>query len=357
MSSILFIIIAILMLGLLILVHETGHYITGRLLGFKINEFAIGLGPKIFSKEIKGIVYSLRLIPMGGFVAFHGEDEEEEKDPRAMNNMPWYKRAVVMFAGAGFNLLFAFLVTVIMTCAVGYYAPSINEVFPESDLYGVAQQGDIIRSVNGKEIVVPARLQMELDKIPFDEDVNLTLLRNGEKIDVTVKRYYDEESGRYLVGYRPQYVNVDPNIFQSTAYAFKHNVYMVQYTYEALFGLITGRVGIENVTGPISTIGQIGATVEESAVGEAASMLTSGEKVIQTLLTVLQLLVILSINLAVMNLIPFPALDGFRLFSALIEGITRKHIPRKIEGIVNFAGLIILVGLMVVLEITRLRGN
>ena len=189
MGSIPFIIIAILMLGLLILVHELGHFITGRLLGFKINEFSIGMGPKIFSKEKKGILYSLRAIPMGGFVAFHGEDDESENDPLAMNNMPWYKRAIVMFSGAGFNILFALIITAILISSVGYYAPKIENINDKSQLYNVAQSGDIIYAINGKTLVSANEFKPELDKIANDDVINFTVLRNGEKIQYSSKRY------------------------------------------------------------------------------------------------------------------------------------------------------------------------
>lgn len=356
MGSIPFIIIAILMLGLLILVHELGHFITGRLLGFKINEFSIGMGPKIFSKEKKGIIYSLRWIPMGGFVAFHGEDEDGEDDPRAMNNMPWYKRAIVMFSGAGFNILFAFVVTAILVCSVGYYAPRIHSVNEKSAIYNVAQPGDVICEVNNKKILSVGQFQEELEKIDGDSPIHLTVLRNGEVIDYETSRYYDETEGRYLIGITQDYSHIDVNFFESFGYSFRYNVWMTKTMYSTLWKLVSGQLenGLKDVTGPISTIGQIGGFVEESANGEMAQSLTLGERITQTIGVIMELLVIISMNLAIMNLLPIPALDGFRLLFALIEGVTKKHIPRKIEGTINAIGLIVLVGLMFALEISKL---
>lgn len=353
MGSIPFFIIAILMLGLLILVHELGHFITGRLLGFKINEFSIGMGPKLFSKEKKGILYSLRAIPMGGFVAFHGEDEEDN-DPRAMNNMPWYKRAIVMFAGAGFNILFAFILTAIIVCSVGYYAPKLDTIDEKSALYAVAQQGDIIYAVNGKKLVSPAEFSTELQKIGDNETIEFSVLRDGEKIKYQTTRYFDEAENKYMIGIRYGYGVVNVNIFQSFDYSFRYNLWMTKTMYKTLGQLITGKIGLDGVTGPISTIGAIGGMVEESATGDAAQNLSIADRFRQTLVMVTELLVIISMNLAIMNLLPIPALDGFRLLFALIEGITKKHIPRKIEGIINTVGLIVLVGIMVILEISKL---
>ncbi len=356
MSSIPFIIIAILMLGILILVHELGHFVTGRLLGFKINEFSIGMGPKIFSKEKKGILYSLRWIPMGGFVAFHGEDEDGENDPEAMNNMPWYKRAVVMFAGAGFNIIFAFLVTAILVCSAGYYAPQIHSIDEKSKLYNVAQPGDIIYEINNKKIISVGHFQTELDKIPGNENINLTVLRDGQYINYDTTRFYDENEDRYLIGITQNYTKIDVNFFESFAYSFRYNVWMTGTMYTTLWELVTGQLenGLRDVTGPISTIGQIGGFVEESANGEIAQTLSVRERITQTIAVIMELLVIISMNLAIMNLLPIPALDGFRLLFALIEGITKKHIPRKIEGTINAIGLIALVGLMVILEFSKL---
>lgn len=353
MGSIPFIIIAILMLGLLILVHELGHFITGRLLGFKINEFSIGMGPKLFSKEKKGILYSLRAIPMGGFVAFHGEDGDED-DPCAMNNMPWYKRAIVMFSGAGFNILFALIITAILTMSVGYYAPEIHSVNEQSGLYNVAQKGDLIYAVNGKTLADATEFQMELEKISADAVINLTILRSGEKIDYSVKRYFDAESGGYLIGIQNTYGIVEPGFFESIGHSFRYNVWMTKTMYKTLWELVTGKISLENVTGPISTIGQLSGIVEETANNEYVQELSFKERAAQVIQTITQLLVIISMNLAIMNLLPIPALDGFRLLFALIEGVTKKHIPRKIEGIINAAGLIFLIGLMVVLEVSKI---
>ncbi len=354
MGSIPFIIIAILMLGLLILVHELGHFITGRLLGFKINEFSIGMGPKLFSKEKKGILYSLRAIPMGGFVAFKGEDDEDENDPQAMNNMPWYKRAVVMFSGAGFNILFAFLLTAILVLSVGYYAPKLETIDEKSALYGIAQKGDIITEVNGKKLVSPNEFGIEIGKIPEKQPIELTVLRNGEEVTYQANRYYDEEADKYLIGITYGYDVINLNFFESFGYSFRYNVWMTKTMYQTLGGLVTGEIGLEGVTGPISTIGAIGGIVEESTNGEGAMGLTLADKVRQAVIIITELLVIISMNLAIMNLLPIPALDGFRLLFALIEGVTKRHIPRKIEGIINGVGLAVLVGIMVLLEVSKL---
>lgn len=351
LKSIPFWIIGIVMLGLLILVHEFGHYITGRLLKFKINEFAVGMGPKLFSKEKNGIVYSLRAVPLGGFVAFHGEDEETENDPQAMNNMAWWKRAIVMFSGAGFNIVFAFVVTALLICCIGYSAPKLNIVNENAPAAQVLQVDDIIYSVNGKQVLFPAEISDFFNKVENDEEINLTVIRDGNKIDVTTKRYFDAESNKYILGITYSAGEVRPNFFESFSYSAKYNWYMTEATYKFLGQLIKGEADVNQVTGPISTIGTIGGYVKEVAEVENVS---AGERIRNVIVLIINFLAVISMNLAVMNLLPLPALDGFRLLFAVIEGITGKHIPRKAEGIINAVGLFVLIGLVTALEISKL---
>lgn len=351
LKSIPFWIIGILMLGLLILVHEFGHYITGRLLKFKINEFSVGMGPKLFSKEKNGIVYSLRAVPLGGFVAFHGEDEETENDPQAMNNMAWWKRAIVMFSGAGFNIIFAFVVTALLICGIGYSAPKLSIVNENTPAAEVLQVDDIIYSVNGKQVLFPGEMSEMLQNTKDDEPINLTVIRDGNKVDVTTKRYFDAENNKHMLGITFSYDTLHPNFFESFSYSAKYNWYMTEATYKFLGQLVSGKADINQVTGPISTIGTIGGYVKEVAEAETVSV---GERIRDVIVLIVNFLAIISMNLAVMNLLPLPALDGFRLLFALIEGITGKHINRKAEGIINAAGLFVLIGLVAALEISKL---
>jgi len=351
LSSIPFWIIAILILGLLILVHEFGHYITGRLLKFKIEEFSIGMGPKLISKVKNGIRYSLRAIPMGGFVAFHGEDGENGNDTEAMNNQPAWKRAIVMFAGAGFNIIFAFLLTAILTCAVGYAAPRLSDVDENAPITSVAQEGDFIYAVNGHRIVNYSQLSDEIARIADDEVFEVTLLRDGEKIKFDTQKFYNTEAKTYMVGITYYGDVVEQNLFEAFGYSFKFNVWMAKYMYKTLGQLVTGKLSVDNVTGPISTIGSIGGIVQDTYESEE---INSADKVRAIIEIIVFLLVIISLNLAIMNLLPFPALDGFRLLFAIIEIFTHKHLPRKAEQIINTAGLLILVGLMIVIEVVRL---
>lgn len=339
-------IIAILMLGILILVHELGHYLVGRLFKFKIKEFSVGMGPKIISRVSKktDIRYSLRGIPLGGFVSFLGEDDEDN-DPRAMNNMPWYSRALLFFAGAGFNIVFAFLLIAILITSVGYNGAKLEQIDPRSSIYQVAQQGDIVYAVDGKQMVDVSQFQSEVLK--KDEFV-LTVIRDGEKIDYPCNKV--DIDGAQKLGISYSSAPIKQNLIQAFGYSFKYNVYMTKTMYSTLWQIVTGKIGTEALTGPISTIGAIGGIVKDTAdYGENAA-----EKIRIAILAITELLSIISLNLAVMNLLPLPALDGFRLISALFEGATKKHIPRKVEGIINTVGLLLIIGLMIVLEVFKL---
>ncbi len=339
-------IIAILMLGILILVHELGHYLVGRLFKFKIKEFSIGMGPKIFSRVSKktDIRYSLRGIPLGGFVSFLGEDEDKD-DPQAMNNMPWYSRALLFFAGAGFNIIFAFLLIAILITSIGYNGAKIETIDPRSAIYEVAKPGDVVYAVDGKQMVDVSQFQGEV--LSKDEFV-VTVIRDGEKINYPCSKV--DIDGEQKLGISYSTAPIKQNLFQAFGYSAKYNVYMTKTMYTTLWQLVTGELGTEALSGPISTIGAIGGIVKDtSEYGENA-----GEKVRIAILAITELLSIISLNLAVMNLLPLPALDGFRLVSALFEGITKKHIPRKVEGIINTVGLLIIVGLMLVLELSKL---
>lgn len=347
MAIVPFWIIALLMLGLLIIVHELGHYTLGRILGFDIEEFSVGMGPKILSKISKktNIRYSLRGIPLGGFVAFSGEDEDNDK-PGAMNNMPWYKRAIVFFAGAGFNIIFAFLIIAILISAIGYNSAKIESIDERSGLYSVAQQGDVIYAVNNKQVMSVNDFAQQVKDM--DDKIVITALRNGTKVDYECSKVLIDND--YRVGITYSAAQIDQNIFQALSYSAKYNVYMAKTMYSTLWQLLTGKIGTEALSGPISTIGAIGDVVQQNSTYAQ----TTGERIRDASITIGELLSIISLNLAIMNLLPLPALDGFRFFGAIIEGITKKHIPRKVEGIVNGIGLAVLCGLMLVLELSKL---
>lgn len=333
--------IAILMLGLLILVHELGHYLLGRALGFKIMEFAIGFGPKLVKWEKKGIKYSLRAFPLGGFVAFYGEDADKPDEPGAMNNMPWWKRLIVLASGVGFNLIFALILSIVLFTSVGIQTTVVAKIEPTAPIAQTGLQvGDTILKVNGEEVLITNQIYPLIQEAS-DQDITLTVERDGKEYQFTADKYKTNEG--MLLGITPDVKPVKKGFFQNVEYAVKYDVWMAQEMYKVLGKLVIGQVSVNDLSGPISTIGVIGKNVQSSAQYGAHALI----------MTIVELLLIISVNLAIFNILPIPALDGFRMVLVIIERIRKKPINRELEAKINFAGFVVLIGLVVVLELYK----
>ena len=327
--SFLYILIAILILGVLIIVHELGHYTVGKLLKFRITEFGIGFGPKLFSWGKKETKYSIRALPLGGFVAFAGEDEDAPDDPRAMNNMPWYKRLLVLFAGAGFNIIFALLTCFIVICMMGKQlpAPVISSVAEDAPVQQQAlQRGDIVTAVDGVDVGSYNEFKAQLDKHVAAEQtsVTLTVSRDGQSVQVPAVLYEStDEAGKET---------------------FSTSWELTKEMFRFLGRLFTGNASIQDVSGPISTIGIMSDQISigvDSAGAQGAFLM------------ILQLCWIIGMNLAIFNLLPITALDGGRMVFVIIEAIRRKPINRELEAKIHAIGFMLLIGLVIVLEIAR----
>lgn len=414
-----YVIVALLALMVMIVVHELGHYTAGKLLGFTIDEFAIGFGPAIFKRKNKktGEVFSIRPFPIGGFCAFHGEDadgalldengnqvKDEQgnivKDPRAFNNQKAWKRLIVLFAGAFMNFLSAIVIITIYFAAYGQILPQV--VSTHITASQVFEAGDAVLSVNGKQVNI--MLQEDLDNAfsGLGNTAKFTVLRNGRRIKLTaVKGYYDPfENGDYIISINGEELdraipydelasvtdsdeeisvvivaynadgNViksstatvqkgvmenDPNGFYSYGFGITRTIASVKLPFFLALGrsfgfsffivfkilaslgaLITGKVGLETAGGTITTIGVM------------AKVTASGFD------SFLYVVAIISANLAVMNLLPFPALDGSRMLFTLIEMIFRKPVPRKVEAVIHTVGLVLLIVFAVFLDIFHL---
>jgi len=334
--------IAILMLGLLILVHELGHFLMGRALGFKIVEFGIGFGPKLIKWERKGIKYSLRAFPLGGFVAFYGEDADKPDEPGAMNNMPWYKRLIVLASGVGFNLIFAIILSVILFGSIGRQVSYVAKIESDAPIAQTGLQvGDEILAVDGKEPITVNHVASLIAAAPSD-DVTLTVMRDGKELTFTADKY-EREKVMYI-GITPSAEFVKQGFFPTIGYALKYDVWMAEEMYKVLGKLVVGQVDVNTLSGPISTIGVIGESVQLGAQEGAYAFIMS----------IIELLLIISVNLAIFNILPIPALDGFRMLMVVIERIRRKPINRDLEAKINFAGFAVLIGLVLLLELYKL---
>lgn len=348
--TILYILFAILIFGFLIFIHELGHYATARLFKVKINEFALGMGPKIISKRSKktDIVYSLRALPFGGFVAMEGEDGINT-DPNALiNKAPW-KRFIVITAGAAMNILFA---VVAMFLLVGFTASDAdgnsnlpsnriaafytdieeykNEFEISSEDSGL-KEGDYIIKVASSRTHIGQEVAYEIMRQGI-KPIDITVIRDGETLVLKDVVFPTGTNSGSLFGERDFMVYADTNL--SAFNIFRHSFYRtlntVSLIWDSLFDLITGRYGIEAVSGPVGVTEVI---VETAETGEFRS--------------VAYLAVVIAMNLGIFNLLPLPALDGGRLVFILYEMIFRKPVNRKIEGYIHSVGLIIMLAFIV----------
>lgn len=334
---ILYILIAILMLGFIVTVHEFGHYLVGRLCGIGVLEFSIGMGPKIFGFRRKGIDYSLRAIPLGGYCRFLGEDEQAD-DPRAMNNQKVWKRFLTVAAGPAMNFILAFIFCVIMLS--GYilieYQPRISLVYENTPAYEAGiEAGDIVVSVNGSEITYDQAgtesIRALIQEANGDE-VTMVVARGEEQISFPIQPTLVENAdGTTTASYQ---VGV---AFGGRTYTFgeaiggacEYMVFVTKSMLQELKDLIFGKIGSEGVMGPVGIISFVSDLVYN-----------------EQMFAVVQLIFILSLNIGIMNLLPLPALDGGRLIFLIVEGIRRKPVPPEKEGMVHAIGLMLLFALI-----------
>ncbi len=319
---------AVLVLAFMIMAHELGHFLAGRALGFKIDKFAIGFGPKLVKWDRKGTEFSIRVFPIGGFCLFHGEDENNA-DPEAFNNQKAWKRLITIMAGALANLITAVFLAIAILTFYGDAEPVVQSVNAGSpaEAYGI-QAGDVIRNFEGQDIDFAIEMSMALAKSNDEVNLDITVERDGELIQFDIPRQYDEAEGRYLAGFSFTQEPVDYTFGQSIGLSFKWLYMITMQTYQFIGGLFTGQSSTQDVGGIL----MVTDTIQE------AFHISLG--------VVLEIIALLSINLAVVNMLPFPALDGGRAVFIVIEAIFKKPVNRDVEGAIHAVGMILLFGLM-----------
>ena len=330
-STILSVLGALLVLSVLVTVHELGHYLAGRKLGFTILEFSVGMGPVILKKERKEIQYSLRALPIGGMCRFYGEDQEVA-DGRCFNAQPAWKRFITIIAGPIMNLLFAIIFAVISLVAYGDYVPSIVELSgTDSPAYiGGLQSGDVLYAVNGERIEYYNGTVPMILAAPNDTMV-ITVERDGKRTDCTLTDFYNAEQQKNIIGITIQPVRKMFGFFPAIGQSFTYVGSTVKEAFSFFGRLFQGNVQSTDVAGPAGIITYLSEAVRSSFEN------------------VLRLSVLISISLGIMNLLPLPALDGGRLVFILIEWVRGKPVNPKVEGAVHFAGLLLLFALLIFL--------
>lgn len=340
------ILIAILFFGLIIAIHELGHFLSAKLFKVKVNEFSLGMGPAIFKKKKGDTQYSLRCLPIGGYVSMEGEDSESE-DENAFCKKKWWKKFIIVAAGAIMNLILGLIFVTVLTCMDDLIGTTQIHSFYEnatSAQYGL-EAGDDIKEINGTAIFSSRDVSYCLQR---DDDgiYDFVVDRNGEKVTVEGVQFErkTDENGNKTIIYDFIIVGVEKTPLNVLATAIKDTVSIARLVWLTLFDLATGHYGINDLSGPVGTVSII-ADVTSEAVSTGANFDA-----------IIYIMALITINVGVFNLLPVPALDGGRLFFIIIEAIRKKPIPAKYEGFIHAAGLALLLLLMLVITFNDIRN-
>ncbi len=340
------IISAVLIFGFLIFIHEFGHYFFARLFKVTITEFSIGMGPKLvwYDSKKTGIRYALSMIPIGGYVAMVGEDGESD-DPNSFDKKPAWQRFIITIAGASVNILAGFIAIFIFTSLVNIGGTTIHSFVSTEDTgYEISSEdsglmsGDKIIKVDGKRVRTVDELSYEIMRRGY-EPIDIVVVRDGKELlikDVVFPGA--EEQGQSFGAMDFMVYAEEKTVGNFFTHAFRKSFLIVRMCWESIYDLITGRYTAAAISGPVGI---------SEAIGTAAK---------QDVLQLFYLTALISINLGVMNLLPIPALDGGRMIVLLVEMITKKRLPKKIESTVNSVFLMLLLGLSLVIMVKDIIG-
>lgn len=337
------IVFAILLFSLLIFIHELGHFAAAKLSGVQVNEFAIFMGPAIFKKKIGETQYSIRCIPIGGYCAMEGEDEDSD-NPRAFGKAKWWKRLIILVAGAAMNFVAGLLIFAILYLPGNQVVAPVISEFTECCIFNTEeglQLGDEILKLDGETIYVNNDISTILglhNTVKHD----VTVLRDGKKLvfdDLVMAHTHTDDNGEEYLHYGFAFGEVREVGFpEKLDYVWKMSIDTVRMVRLSLQMLFTGQAGVQDLTGPVGIVQIMSETAE------------SAENTTDAVLNMLYFGGFIAINLAVMNLLPFPALDGGRVVALLlttaVEGITKKKIDPKYEGYIHGIGMVLLLALM-----------
>ncbi len=337
------IIFAILMFSVLIFVHELGHFVTAKLSGVQVNEFSMFMGPAIWKKQIGETLYAIRLIPIGGYCAMEGEDEDTD-NPRSFQKAVWWKRIIILVAGSAMNFLAGLLIyAVLFMPAQTLVEPAIAEFEDCCTFSDTLQVGDVILSIDGEKVYTNGDISTLLS-LSGSGIHDLVIERDGQVLEFNnynMAHTHTTEEGTYRHYGFAFGIAYEPTFGDKAAFVWNtclDNVRMVRLSLEML---LSGQAGMEDMSGPVGIVSQMSQIAEESETTQLA------------LLNLLSVGAFIAINLAVMNLLPIPALDGGRVVALLLttafEKITRRKINPKYEGYLHGAGMVLLLGLMAVI--------
>ncbi len=337
-------IIAILIFSLIILFHELGHFLLAKKNGIKVNEFCLGLGPTLFGVQKGETFYSVKLLPFGGACMMEGEDGESENEGSFGSKSVWARMSVVV-AGPLFNFILAYALAFILISCIGVDVPVLTGVtdgYPAQE-EGM-QEGDVIVKINQKPIHFYREVSMYTYFNP-KESLDVTYERDGERFHAHIEPKLDEASGRYKIGIVANGERERQSVWSNVKNGFYELKYWIWTSLQSLKMLVTGKVSVNELSGPVGIVKSIGDTYDAS----------KQDGMFYVFLNMLNFSILLTANLGVMNLLPLPALDGGRLVFLIIEAIRRKKINPEKEGMVHFVGIMILMGLMVLVMFNDIR--
>lgn len=335
------IILFILIFGIVVISHEFGHFILAKVNGIRVVEFAVGMGPTILHFTKGETKYSLKLLPFGGACMFDGEDgvNAEEGPPPESSFLAanvWARISCVL-AGPLFNFILAFLFSMVIVGYTGTDLPVLDEVTEGGAAQAAGMQsGDIIKKIDGQNIHLYRELSL-FSMANRGEEMEIVFERSGQRQTVTLTPAYDAEEGRYLIGFygRGEYIKCKG--FDLVKYSVYEVQYWMRATFKSLSMILKGNVSKDDVSGPVGIAQFVGETYEEVKPYGLSSVV----------LSMMNIAILLSVNLGVLNLLPLPALDGGRLVFMLIEVVRGKPVPADKEGMVHFIGLVAFMILMV----------
>lgn len=339
--TVVYVLIAILLLGILIIAHELGHFLAARLTGIEVMEFSVGFGPKLLSRKSgkSGTTFSLRAIPLGGFCAFYGEDDaagQTKNDPRAYSKQSVWKRMLTVLMGPMMNFILAFVVAAVYVGCVGM--ADIEPYLTDVDAGGPAweaglQAGDVISHVNGVD-VLDGTMDTLLNAIDGDQPLALTVRRGEDELALTCTPVWDDAAGQYRIGITVSsrltgtFHPISPGM--ALRQSWDTCVYAGGVILNAVGALVTRGEGLDQTSGPVGVVSLVSQEVR--AYGLDAFI---------------NLLVVISINLGIMNLLPIPGLDGSRFLFMVVEAVRRKPVPQEKEAMVHLIGMLFLFSLMI----------
>ena len=343
MSTTVSILFAILIFSILIFVHELGHFLTAKAFKVRVNEFSMFMGPAIFKKQIGETLYAIRCIPVGGFCAMEGEDEDTD-DPRSFQKAAWWKRLIILVAGAAMNFVVGMALFAIVFMPMEQMTVPVISSFEEGCTVngtGGLQVGDELLKIDGEKIYVYSDISTILYLNSGDVH-DLVVLRDGAKValnDFEMKAHeFPNEDGTTSLRYGITFTAVTPTVFDKLAYVWNYTIDNIRNVRLSLQMIFTGKAGLKDMSGAVGIVDMM------------TTVATTSETWVDALMSQLYFGGFLAVNLAVMNLLPIPALDGGRAVALLlttgVEKITKKKIDPKYEGYIHAAGMILLLALM-----------